>query len=179
VFAAVPGQINFQVPVELAGQSSATVIVTVGNISSAPATLSLAPVSPGLFLAGVTGSLQAAALISNSGTVPAPVGTFTGSRPVARGQFVTVYCTGLGAVTPPVATGVRASGSPLSVTNLPVSATIGGLPATVSFAGLAPNFFGLYQVDMQVPQGLAASDAVPVVINIGGVASNVATIAVQ
>jgi uncharacterized protein (TIGR03437 family) len=57
--------------------------------------------------------------------------------------------------------------------------TIGGLPAFVSFAGLAPGFIGLYQVNVQVPQGVAAGDAVPVVLSIGATASNPVTIAVR
>ena len=57
--------------------------------------------------------------------------------------------------------------------------TIGGVPASVSFSGLAPGFVGLYQVNAQVPAGLAAGDAVPVVMQMGGNTSNAALIAVQ
>jgi len=57
--------------------------------------------------------------------------------------------------------------------------TIGGLPATVSFAGLAPGFAAVYQVNAQVPTGVAAGDAVPVVITQAGASSNTATIAVK
>jgi uncharacterized protein (TIGR03437 family) len=52
------------------------------------------------------------------------------------------------------------------------------LPA-VFFAGLAPGFVGLYQVNVQVPQGVAAGDAVPVVLSTGAAASNPVTIAVR
>ena len=34
---------------------------------------------------------------------------------------------------------------------LPVSASIGGLPATVTFAGAAPGYAGVYQVNIAVP----------------------------
>jgi uncharacterized protein (TIGR03437 family) len=44
---------------------------------------------------------------------------------------------------------------------------------------LAPGFFGLNQVDVQVPQTLSAGSAVPIVINIGGASSNSVIIAVQ
>jgi uncharacterized protein (TIGR03437 family) len=57
--------------------------------------------------------------------------------------------------------------------------TIGGVPANVSFSGLAPGYVGLYQVNAQVPAGLAANDAVPVVLQMGGTTSNAAAIAVQ
>jgi uncharacterized protein (TIGR03437 family) len=57
--------------------------------------------------------------------------------------------------------------------------TIGGVPAPVSFAGLAPGFVGLYQVNVQVPQGVAAGDAVPVVLSTGAIVSNAVTISVR
>jgi uncharacterized protein (TIGR03437 family) len=49
----------------------------------------------------------------------------------------------------------------------------------VAVSGLAPGFVGLYQVNAQVPAGLAANNATPVMISIGGVASNTVTMAVQ
>jgi uncharacterized protein (TIGR03437 family) len=51
--------------------------------------------------------------------------------------------------------------------------------AQVRFSGLAPDAVGLYQVDVQVPMGVPAGAAVPVILNIGGVTSNTVTIAVQ
>jgi uncharacterized protein (TIGR03437 family) len=57
--------------------------------------------------------------------------------------------------------------------------TIGGIVAQVSFSGLAPGAVGLYQVNVQVPVGAPAGDAVPVTLSIGGVDSNTVTIAVQ
>ena len=55
----------------------------------------------------------------------------------------------------------------------------GGVNAPVSFSGLAPGFFGLYQVNVQIPQNAPVSGAAAVVLTIGGVASNAVTIAVQ
>jgi uncharacterized protein (TIGR03437 family) len=57
--------------------------------------------------------------------------------------------------------------------------TIGGVPALVTFSGLAPGFAGLYQVNAQVPSGTASGSSISVVIGIGGVQSNTVTIAVQ
>jgi len=50
---------------------------------------------------------------------------------------------------------------------------------TPSFAGLAPNFAGLYQVNALVPANAPAGSAVPVFITVGGVVSNTVTIAIQ
>jgi len=57
--------------------------------------------------------------------------------------------------------------------------TIGGVPANVQFSGLAPGYVGLYQVNAQVPAGLATGSNVPVVMSISGATSNTATLAVQ
>jgi uncharacterized protein (TIGR03437 family) len=61
----------------------------------------------------------------------------------------------------------------------PVTVTIGGLDAAVQFAGLAPGFAGLYQLNVVVPGGVAAGDAVPVVVSVAGQASPPVTLAVQ
>jgi len=69
--------------------------------------------------------------------------------------------------------------NPLSTTPVTPSVTIGGVPAAVSFSGLAPGFLGLHQVNVQVPPDAPAGDAVLVSLAIGGTASNTVTIAVQ
>jgi uncharacterized protein (TIGR03437 family) len=99
---------------------------------------------------------------------------------IAGTTTVLIYCTGLGAVSNPPATGAAALAKPLSETaNTPV-VTIGGVPADVSFSGLAPGYVGLYQVNALVPAGVAAGSAVTVAISIGGVSSTgTATIVVQ
>ena len=62
---------------------------------------------------------------------------------------------------------------------LPMTATIGGVSAPVVFAGLAPGYTGLYQVNAQVPPGIGAGNGVPVVITANSIASNSVSIAVQ
>ncbi len=70
------------------------------------------------------------------------------------------------------------SGNGLSVTTETPTVTIGGVEAPVSFSGLT-GFVGLYQVNVQVPSEAPTGDAVDVAITIGGVTSNIVTIAVQ
>jgi uncharacterized protein (TIGR03437 family) len=79
----------------------------------------------------------------------------------------------LGAVSPPVVAGVAAPANPLSIVT-GVTATIGGVAASVQFAGLAPGFAGLYQVNIQVPQMPAGQ--YPLQISVGGAASNAAPV---
>ena len=178
-FAMSDSQINFQVPWQLAGLSQASLTVTVGESASSPVAVPLTAAAPGLFSTNASGSGQGAIVIADTAAVAAPVGAFSGSRPANRTESVAIYCTGLGAVINQPPTGVAASATSPSTTVEPASVTIGGVPATVSFAGLAPGFVGLYQVNVEVPEAAPSGSAVPVVLSIGGAASNTVTIAVE
>ena len=68
---------------------------------------------------------------------------------------------------------------PLARVVMPVEAKLDGLAATVFFAGLAPNFVGLYQVNVQIPAGVTPGPEVPLVLFQNGVPSNPVTLAVQ
>jgi uncharacterized protein (TIGR03437 family) len=57
--------------------------------------------------------------------------------------------------------------------------TIGDVPATVLFSGLAPTYVGLYQINAQVPATAPSGDTVPLLVSIGGATANTVTIAVQ
>jgi uncharacterized protein (TIGR03437 family) len=48
----------------------------------------------------------------------------------------------------------------------------------VTFSGLAPGFAGLYQVNVQIPDGAPAGDAIEVILRVGSQTSNPVTIAV-
>jgi adhesin/invasin len=177
LFFASPSQVNLQIPWELAGQPQAIVTGTVGGATSMQQTVSMAPFAPGLFTLEA-GSSQGVVMIADTQLlVASPSGA--GRRPATAGEFITLYCTGLGAVSNQPATGMPAQSSPYSVTTTTPTVTIGGIPALVSFSRLAPGSVGLYQVNVQVPMGLLANDAVPVILLIGGVSSNAVTIAVQ
>jgi len=99
--------------------------------------------------------------------------------PESRGNVVTVFFTGQGSVDPLVATGEPAPSEPFATPVLPVSATVGGVSATVRFAGLSPGSVGVAQANIELPGGAEAGAEVPLVINVGGQDSNRATIAVQ
>jgi uncharacterized protein (TIGR03437 family) len=174
-----PLQINFQIPWEMQGQSQVTVTATVNGVTSSPVALNLAQFNPGLFSLNQQGTGQGAILIGGTPNFAAPVGTLTGSRPARRGEFVTVFCTGLGAVNNVPASGAAVPTIPQSTTTNGPIVTVGGVNAQVTFSGLAPTFVGLYQVNFQVPLDAPVGDAIPVFLSIGGVASNTVTIAVQ
>jgi uncharacterized protein (TIGR03437 family) len=174
LYFAMPTQVNLQVPWELAGQTQASIVTTVDGAPSAAETVALAPFAPGIFSMNAMGSGQGAVLIASTYQLAGA------ATPVTRGTYVAIFCTGLGAVTNQPATGTAAApGSPLSVALTQPTVTIGGASAVVSYAGLAPGFVGLYQVNALVPSSISPGSAVPLIIVMGPSISNTVTIAVQ
>ena len=97
---------------------------------------------------------------------------------LAGSTAIQIYCTGLGPVTNQPQTGNAAFVFPLSETITRPSIMIGGVSAPLLFSGLAPGNVGLYQVHALVPARVPSGN-VPVMLTIGGVTSNVVTIAVK
>jgi uncharacterized protein (TIGR03437 family) len=162
LFYASAGQINAQAPFEMAGQASASVVVTHQLAASQPITVPIAAARPGVFVrpGGSQGIIQHQDGSLNSAT-----------NAIARGQAIIIYATGQGAVRPALPTGALASASPLSGAAQTVTATVGGVPAQVLFGGLTPQFVGLLQVNAIVPANAPTGGAVPISINVGGVDS--------
>lgn len=175
LFFVSPGQINFQVPLLPPGLNSLT--IALGSFSTT-ITMNVASFAPALFTTNSQGTGQAAALIAGTTSIAGPAGGQR-SRPAKKGEFVSIYCTGLGDVSNPPDPGDPAPSVPLSTTVFTPSVTIGNISAKVSFSGLAPGYAGLYQVNVQVPATAPSGSSVPVVLAIGGVTSNTVTIAIQ
>jgi len=96
--------------------------------------------------------------------------------PAAPGEYITAYLTGQGQVTPAVPTGTPAPLSPLSYPFAPVHVTIGGQAAYVQFAGTAPGFVGVMQINVQVPNVPPGEQ--PFAITVGNTAANTTTLSV-
>jgi len=173
LFAVSSGQINFQVPWELAGESQAAISASINGQTSPSQILNLAAYAPGIFSMNAQGSGPGAILDSSYNLVgssnPATVGV----------TIIQIYCTGLGPVTNQPPSGSPPLANQLSQTTTTPTVTIGGAPATVLFSGLAPGSVGEYQVDALVPTGSSKGASIPVVIAIGGATSNTVTIPVQ
>jgi uncharacterized protein (TIGR03437 family) len=161
-----PTQVNFQVPWETA-LGPATVTVAVNGGASNVVTVNVLGAAPGLFS---TSSGQA--IVQNSDyTLNSP------TNPAKVGSTIVAYLSGSGAVSPPVADGAITPIGTLVYANSPSSATIGSSTAQVAFAGLAPGFVGLVQVNIVVPSGLQTGNY-PLSVTIGSETSNSATISV-
>jgi len=168
------GQVNLQVPWELAGQTTATLAATLNGTTGATQALTLASAAPAIFTTNSQGSGPGAIQDSSFNLIDA-------SNPAIAGTTtILIYCTGLG----PVSANQPATGAAASLTNLAPTVTqptvsIGGVAATPSFSGLAPGYVGLYQVNVQVPSTVAAGSAVPLTISVNAATSNTVTIVVQ
>jgi uncharacterized protein (TIGR03437 family) len=172
------GQINMQIPWETAGAEQSYATFSAAGGTSSPVTVPIAPFAPGIFALNAAGQ---GAIVISTGEVAAPVGSIPGltTKPTTTGDYLTIYCTGLGDVSNRPATGAATPLSPYSQTMASPTVTIGGVSASVSFSGLTPTAVGLYQINVQVPSGIPAGAAVPVVVSIRGQRSNSTTIAVQ
>jgi uncharacterized protein (TIGR03437 family) len=101
------------------------------------------------------------------------------NAPAKGGDTLVIYCSGLGAVNPPLAAGTPAPLAFLTNTVDTLTATVGGRPATVNFAGLTPGSTGLYQVNLVVPSGLPDNDTTALILTISGQDSAQVTLAVH
>lgn len=165
-----PGQINVQAPSNVA-TGAQTLTVTTGVGTSAAVNVQVNATQPGFNAPAAfrVGTRQyAAALFPDNVTFAMPVGAVAGvaSRPARAGETLTLYGAGFGAVTPTIAAGQVVGGA--NALAAPLVLSVGGVRATVSYAGLAPGAVGLYQVNFVVP-AVGAGDAVPLTFTLGGV----------
>ncbi len=141
-------QVNFLVP---EGQPEGPVDLVVESAAgvTAPVTVQVAAVAPGIFFDTASG---------HGAVLP------------RGGGYIEIYCTGLGQVAP------REDG--LLWTTLTPEVTVAGVPAAVSFSGMAPGHPGLYQVNVRMPAGApAGAQALSVAVN--GSQSNTVLVAVE
>jgi adhesin/invasin len=170
LYYASPTQINFQMP---SGAPPTSVQVAVingfsGLRTAQDQTIDLMTVQPGLF---VTTGNRASALNQD-------LSVHTAATPVPAGGYILLYTTGGGPISPPLPDGTAAPGSPPSLLTGNVQVSIGGKLAQVTYAGTAPGFAGLSQINVVIPAGLAAGDQ-PVFVSVNGVPSNAGLITVK
>jgi adhesin/invasin len=154
-----PDQVNIQIPYET--QPGSTTL-TVGNpYINVNYTLNIVPAAPGIFM--------------TNGFTAAPFSS------AARGETTTLFITGDGQVTPSLADGASpASGTPttqLPQSNLPVTVTVAGQPATIAFHGIPVGLVGVTQINYVVPANTPLG-VQPVVVSVGGVLSKAANLTV-
>jgi uncharacterized protein (TIGR03437 family) len=170
LFSVSASQIYAQAPFNLPDGVAASIQVSQGSALSAAQTVNVAAASPGIFIVDQASSAGA--------VLHADYSLVTSSSPARPSEYLSIYCTGLGDVTPPVASGAMApSVAPFALTVNEPTVSIASLSAKVSFAGLAPGFVGLYQINVQAPANLPTGNQPVQITTFGGVVSNIATIA--
>lgn len=162
-------QINFLVPYQTApGQQEIQVRTTTGPVTGNFRVISAAP---GIFVKDVSGAQPPkGAILNQDGTEN------TQASPVQRGQAISIYATGPGVLRTSVGDGTKAPSDPLVWTVSTPDVYIGGIPATVQYSGLAPDFAGLWQINAIVPSESFVTGKVPVQLFMDGVDSNEVTI---
>ena len=162
LFYAQASQINAQVPYTIAGESVTQVEVFYQGQLAGTLNLPVVASAPALFAAALNqdGSL-------NSSTAPA-----------AHGTVVTFFGTGEGLTTGANIAG-QAAAAPYPIPALPVTLTVAGIAAQLLYAGEAPNFAGLLQVDAVIPGGFVPSGPVAVQLTVGVAVSPLFTVWLQ
>jgi uncharacterized protein (TIGR03437 family) len=162
------GQINAQIPVDLAPGQQYQALVVANNAYTTPVTINIAPVTPGI------------ARLANGQVIAqhADFSLVTENAPAKPGEYLVAYLAGMGLTDTPVGTGAQAPSSPLANVNASASVAIDGEAAPVLFAGLTPGFIGLYQINFQVPPDAQSGDRKLEIFQ-SGLAANTSVLPVQ
>jgi uncharacterized protein (TIGR03437 family) len=158
------GQVNAVAPFGIGGDSTQVQVQYQGQTSD-PVPMSVATATPAIFSADGSG-LGQAAILNQDGTLNSP------DNPAPAGSVVTLWATGAGQLSPDGIDGAVVSADNLPKPILPVTAQIGGQAATVLYAGGSPGIVeGVIQVNLRVPRNSTPGAAIPLVLSIGGGAS--------
>lgn len=144
-----PTQINLLAPRAAGGNE---IVVQKVGARSEPLKITLSAAAPGLFTFTFEPGGPAAAIHAGGRPISA-------QDPARRGESIMLFATGLGPTPQPL---VR----------------IGGLNAAVSYAGPAPGFPGLDQINVTVPADAPPGTAVRIDLQVGSVSANPATLAI-
>lgn len=169
LFFVSPGQINAQLPFESSPGAALVEVTTSAGSGRLPVTIGNA--GPGIFTMNMEGTGPGAILHAEG---LGPVSEAAQARP---GEFLAIYCTGLGGLEQAVVSGAVPPSPPPATIGKP-EVLIAGLTARVVYSGLAPGFAGLYQVNVQVPADVPSGQQ-PLTITLSGVSSNSVTITVR
>ena len=162
-------QIAVVVPYGVASNMTglANIQVTSNNVKSNVVQMYLTDSAPGAFSQNASGIGFAAAVHATTGAL------INSANPAQPGEYISLFLTGLGPVSPTITDGGLGPSNPLSFADLYSAGNLQvlfndygnngsvGNAGTIQFAGLAPSLAGLYQINVQVPtSGLVSGDTV-------------------
>jgi uncharacterized protein (TIGR03437 family) len=151
-------QVNLQVPYEISGKSQTVLSLLYNGTPVAKATLAVAKSAPGIFV-----------VTNADGSVNGP------NSPVSAGGTLVIYGTGAGLTSGSLRTGAAAPGN----STVAATVTLGGQNIAPTYSGLTPGSVGLTQVNVAVPAGIPAGDAIPLQYSINGSATQTVNISVR
>ncbi len=156
------GQLDVQVPAELAPNQQYMAVVSANGALTLPVQIDTVPLEPGVaaYADGHVIAQHADYTLINA------------TSPAKPGEVIIIYLLGMGPTNPPVASGAAApSSEPLARVTAQPTVTVDGQKAGVAFAGLTPGYSGLYQIDFTVPSGATSGD-LDLIVSQSGIASN-------
>ncbi|HEV2446230.1 MAG TPA: Ig-like domain-containing protein, partial [Candidatus Sulfopaludibacter sp.] len=152
-------QLNAVLPADLAPGTHTLRVKS--PFGTAQQQITMSAVAPAIFLVG---NPQVGAVENQDGSLNSP------ANPLARGETLVVYCTGLGVTT---------KQGQYSLVNVTVTAVVNGVELPVNFAGLTPGYAGLYQVNVPIPAGLTPGLGVFLTLKQGGQVSESVSVAIE
>jgi uncharacterized protein (TIGR03437 family) len=161
-------QINFQMPFEVFGLGSVRVIVDRDGVQGVARSVVIDSASPGIFTSGANRALA----VNQNGSL-----NQSGSG-ASRANVLTVYLSGAGNVAPTWPSGRAAPSVPLVRVPGNTAVTIGGVPATIEFIGLAPGFAGVVQMNIRPGASTPAGNQ-PLRVTVNGFSSNEPLVTIQ
>ncbi len=165
IVAMTPTQINVFVPYWVTPGKSTAVIVQTDTAVSSPVQVPVAAAAPGLATADQSGSGQGAVVNQDSS-----INSTANSAP--RGSVISLFGTGEGPISPQLVPGALSLSTPYSTPVAPVTVTIGGQPAAISYAGAAPlEPIGIFQINVKIPDTVPPGPAT-VIVSVGGIATS-------
>ncbi len=172
LFYVSPTQINLPLPSTLpvSGTVDLEIVSKTSSRIYGLTEISLAAVSPGLFTYSGSGVGQLAAINANDNSIN------TASKPLVRGQILTLFGTGEGPVPNGPPDGTVATG-PTPTLDQP-RIVIGGVDVQSSdilYSGLAPGLIGVWQINVRIPQEVTAGNQISVVVYLRSVATQLGT----
>jgi uncharacterized protein (TIGR03437 family) len=159
IYFVAPGQINFQVPFEVPPRRVVEVVVERDGVQSQAATVRVEDYAPAIFQNAATKDPIVTRFPDNA--------LITVGNPAKGGDVLILYLTGIGSLTSLPATGAATPDSPLPQSRLEPIVTLGGQTVKVLYAGLAPGFIGLAQLNLQLPATVPPGVKLPLAVQFG------------
>jgi len=175
VIYALGTQTSVMVPYGVSGRPVTTIRISYQGVLSNPLIYNVTTTAPGIYTLNESGT-GPGAIENQDYSINGP------TKPAAKGSAVAVYMTGEGVTStiPPDGAIAPVNGTGLYKPLQAVTATVGGIPATVLYYGSSPGIvYGAMQVNLTIPAN-AASGPQPIVITVGTTSTQAGvTVAVQ